>query len=205
MHLEFHGAARTVTGSRHLLSIKGHRVLLDCGLYQGRREEADRLTALRNRMRQRIQSKLDYVHLNGSWEHRLPGNLNLSFEFVEGESILMALNKEVAVSSGSACTSASLEPSYVLRAVGIGSVGGLRGGAGGRRGQGRYRENIEHRQRDGMLRPFALRPPASARPAAGCGSSCRRRKRARSRARTGSLRKAGARCTAPGRCRARWW
>jgi cysteine desulfurase len=83
-------------------------------------EEADRLTALRNRMRQRIQSKLDYVHLNGSWEHRLPGNLNLSFEFVEGESILMALNKEVAVSSGSACTSASLEPSYVLRAVGIG-------------------------------------------------------------------------------------
>jgi cysteine desulfurase len=83
-------------------------------------EEADRLIALRNRMRQRIQSKLDYVHLNGSWEHRLPGNLNLSFEFVEGESILMALNKEVAVSSGSACTSASLEPSYVLRAVGIG-------------------------------------------------------------------------------------
>ena len=58
------------------------------------------------------------VLLNGSMEHRLPGNLNISFTFVEGESLLMAL-RDVAVSSGSACTSASLEPSYVLRAIGL--------------------------------------------------------------------------------------
>ena len=57
--------------------------------------------------------------VNGSLEHRLPGNLNISFAFVEGEALLMAL-KDVAVSSGSACTSASLEPSYVLRALGVG-------------------------------------------------------------------------------------
>ena len=60
------------------------------------------------------------MHVNGSLEHRLPGNLNVSFAYVEGESCLMALNKFVAVSSGSACTSASLEPSYVLRALGLG-------------------------------------------------------------------------------------
>jgi cysteine desulfurase len=59
------------------------------------------------------------VFVNGTMDHRLPGNLNISFAFVEGESLLMAL-KDVAVSSGSACTSASLEPSYVLRALGIG-------------------------------------------------------------------------------------
>ena len=57
--------------------------------------------------------------MNGSLEHRLPGNLNISFAFVEGEAMMMAL-KDVAVSSGSACTSASLEPSYVLRALGVG-------------------------------------------------------------------------------------
>jgi cysteine desulfurase len=62
---------------------------------------------------------LDYVHVNGSWEHRLPGNLNMSFVYVEGESLLMGIN-DVAVSSGSACTSATLEPSYVLKALGLG-------------------------------------------------------------------------------------
>jgi cysteine desulfurase len=62
---------------------------------------------------------LDEVYVNGSMEHRLPGNLNISFNFVEGEAMMMAI-KDVAVSSGSACTSASLEPSYVLRALGVG-------------------------------------------------------------------------------------
>merc|ERR1719231_1450444 len=64
-------------------------------------------------------SQLTDVILNGDEKHRYPGNLNLSFAYVEGESLLMAL-KNIAVSSGSACTSASLEPSYVLRAIGVG-------------------------------------------------------------------------------------
>jgi cysteine desulfurase len=82
-------------------------------------EEAAKLTALRNRLLDYLQKNLKEVHLNGSWEHRLPGNLNVSFAYVEGEGLMMAL-KDVAVSSGSACTSASLEPSYVLRALGVG-------------------------------------------------------------------------------------
>jgi cysteine desulfurase len=81
--------------------------------------EAVRLEALRARLLRAIQSRLTETYVNGSLEHRLPGNLNISFAFVEGESLLMAL-KDVAVSSGSACTSASLEPSYVLRALGVG-------------------------------------------------------------------------------------
>ena len=67
-------------------------------------------------------SQLDQVIMNGDPEQRYPGNVNLSFAFVEGESLLMAL-KNIAVSSGSACTSASLEPSYVLRAIGVEEVG----------------------------------------------------------------------------------
>jgi cysteine desulfurase len=82
-------------------------------------DEAVRLTRLRDRLHHGITSRLPEVYLNGSATHRLPGNLNLSFAFVEGESLLMAL-KDIAVSSGSACTSASLEPSYVLRALGVG-------------------------------------------------------------------------------------
>jgi cysteine desulfurase len=82
-------------------------------------EEAKRILALRERLRGRLQTKLDSIQLNGSLEHRLPGNLNVSFAFVEGEAMMMAM-KEVAVSSGSACTSASLEPSYVLHAMGVG-------------------------------------------------------------------------------------
>jgi cysteine desulfurase len=81
--------------------------------------EAPRLRALRDRLLHGIQARLIETYVNGSLEHRLPGNLNISFAFVEGESLLMAL-KDVAVSSGSACTSASLEPSYVLRALGVG-------------------------------------------------------------------------------------
>jgi cysteine desulfurase len=81
--------------------------------------EAGRLTGLRERLWAGIRAHLDSVHLNGHPRLRLPGNLNVSFEYVEGESLLMSL-KEVAVSSGSACTSASMEPSYVLKALGAG-------------------------------------------------------------------------------------
>ena len=80
--------------------------------------ESKRLLALRERLRTRLTSELDMVTVNGTLEHRLPGNLNVSFSCVEGEALMMAI-KDVAVSSGSACTSASLEPSYVLRALGV--------------------------------------------------------------------------------------
>ncbi len=82
-------------------------------------KETERLLRLRERLRQGIMGKLDEVYLNGHPMQRLPGNLNLSFAFVEGESLLMGL-KDIAVSSGSACTSATLEPSYVLKALGVG-------------------------------------------------------------------------------------
>ncbi|MCC6557916.1 MAG: IscS subfamily cysteine desulfurase [Polyangiaceae bacterium] len=81
--------------------------------------EARRILGLRERLRHRLIKDLDAIQLNGSLARRLPGNLNVSFNFVEGEAMMMAI-KEVAVSSGSACTSASLEPSYVLHAMGIG-------------------------------------------------------------------------------------
>jgi len=82
-------------------------------------EETARLQGMRDRLRAKLEGSLDYVHVNGSWEHRLPGNLNMSFVYVEGESLLMGIN-DIAVSSGSACTSATLEPSYVLKALGLG-------------------------------------------------------------------------------------
>jgi cysteine desulfurase len=82
-------------------------------------QESCRLAGLRNRLRDRITGKLDEVYINGSMEHRLPGSLNISFAYVEGESLLMGIN-DIAVSSGSACTSATLEPSYVLKALGTG-------------------------------------------------------------------------------------
>ena len=81
--------------------------------------ESGKMAELRDRLRDRIMSRLDEVFINGSWEHRLPGNLNISFAYVEGESLLMGIN-DIAVSSGSACTSATLEPSYVLKALGTG-------------------------------------------------------------------------------------
>src|ERR1700685_708370 len=82
-------------------------------------KESCKLAGLRNRLRDRIMGGLDEVYINGSWEHRLPGNLNISFAYVEGVSLLMGIN-DIAVSSGSACTSATLEPSYVLKALGAG-------------------------------------------------------------------------------------
>ncbi len=81
--------------------------------------ETARLTAMRDYLRKRLEAKLDYVAVNGNMEHHLPGNLNMSFVYVEGESLLMGIN-DIAVSSGSACTSATLEPSYVLKALGLG-------------------------------------------------------------------------------------
>ena len=78
-----------------------------------------RLSALRDRLNAKLHESLDEIYINGSLEHRLPHNLNISFAYVEGESLLMGIN-DVAVSSGSACTSASLEPSYVLKALGAG-------------------------------------------------------------------------------------
>jgi cysteine desulfurase len=95
-------------------------------------DESQRILRLRERLHAGITARLDEVYLNGHPTHRLPGNLNLSFAFVEGESLLMGLNGSVhpiaaaasmapiAVSSGSACTSATLEPSYVLKALGVG-------------------------------------------------------------------------------------
>ena len=81
--------------------------------------DADRLRKLRDYLNERLHKNLDELYINGSMEHRLPHNLNISFAYVEGESLLMGIN-DVAVSSGSACTSASLEPSYVLKALGAG-------------------------------------------------------------------------------------
>lgn len=82
-------------------------------------EENKKIAALRDRLKDRLFKELDSLQINGSVQHRLPGNLNISFNFVEGEALMMAI-KDVAVSSGSACTSASLEPSYVLHSMGIG-------------------------------------------------------------------------------------
>ena len=81
------------------------------------RKRSKRLRALRDRLKDKLHAGLDEVYINGSMEHRLPNNLNISFAYVEGESLLMGIN-EIAVSSGSACTSATLEPSYVLKALG---------------------------------------------------------------------------------------
>ena len=81
--------------------------------------EGKRLAGLRDYMKDKFLNALDYTHVNGNMEHHLPNNLNISFVYVEGESLLMGIN-DIAVSSGSACTSATLEPSYVLKALGLG-------------------------------------------------------------------------------------
>src|SRR5271169_230418 len=81
--------------------------------------ESKRMAYLRDKLRGKLEAELDEVYINGTTEHRLPNNLNISFAYVEGESLLMGIN-DIAVSSGSACTSATLEPSYVLKALGAG-------------------------------------------------------------------------------------
>jgi cysteine desulfurase len=80
-------------------------------------EESRRLSFLRDKLKDKLLRELDEVYINGSMEHRLPHNLNVTFAYVEGESLLMGIN-DIAVSSGSACTSATVEPSYVLKALG---------------------------------------------------------------------------------------
>ena len=82
-------------------------------------EESKRLAFLRDKLKDKLVNNLDEVYINGSVEHRLPHNLSVSFAYVDGESLLMGMN-DIAVSSGSACTSATLEPSYVLKALGAG-------------------------------------------------------------------------------------
>ena len=82
-------------------------------------DESKRLAGLRDRLQDAILSRVDEAFLNGHPERRLPHNLNISFAYVEGESVLMGLNKEVALASGSACTSSTLEPSYVISALGV--------------------------------------------------------------------------------------
>ena len=84
-------------------------------------EESKRLAALRDRLQEQILSKVDEAYVNGHPDRRLPHNLNISFAYVEGESVLMGLNREAALASGSACTSATLEPSYVISALGVDS------------------------------------------------------------------------------------
>jgi cysteine desulfurase len=81
--------------------------------------EAKREIELRDYLKNKLETALDYTQVNGNMDHHLPGNLNMSFIYVEGESLLMGIN-DIAVSSGSACTSATLEPSYVLKALGLG-------------------------------------------------------------------------------------
>ena len=82
-------------------------------------EESVRLAALRDRLKDGIMTQVDECYINGSLEHRLPGNINISFAHIKGETLLMAIN-DVALSSGSACTSATPEPSYVMKALGVG-------------------------------------------------------------------------------------
>jgi cysteine desulfurase len=106
------------SGTLNVPGIVGFGKAADLMLKEGPTENP-RIFAQRERLRKHLTSSLEEVMLNGSFEHRLPGNLNVSFAFVEGEGLMMAI-KDVAVSSGSACTSASLEPSYVLRAMGVG-------------------------------------------------------------------------------------
>lgn len=106
------------SGTLNVPGIVGFGKAADIMMKDGPAENA-RILGQREHLRELLNSSLEEVQLNGSLEHRLPGNLNVSFAFVEGEAMMMAI-KDVAVSSGSACTSASLEPSYVLRAMGVG-------------------------------------------------------------------------------------
>tara|TARA_B100001250_G_scaffold278122_1_gene240558 strand:- start:203 stop:820 length:618 start_codon:yes stop_codon:yes gene_type:complete len=106
------------SGTLNVTGIVGFSKALELAMFE-MASEAERLTGLRQRLYDKLNSELDYLFLNGHPTERLPNNLNISFGYVEGESLMMGVS-DLAVSSGSACTSASLEPSYVLRALGVG-------------------------------------------------------------------------------------
>ncbi|MBC8406643.1 MAG: IscS subfamily cysteine desulfurase [Planctomycetes bacterium] len=106
------------SGTLNVPGVVGFAKALELSL-QNREAEQQRVRALRDRLQQRLMDKLDYLTLNGDPEQRLACNLNISFAYIEGESLVLGI-PGIAVSSGSACTSASLEPSYVLRAMGVG-------------------------------------------------------------------------------------
>jgi len=120
-------------------------------------EESRRVLALRERLRRALFESLDFVTLNGSLERRLPGNLNVSFAFVEGESLIQALG-DVAVSTGSACTTATLEPSHVLEALGVDEPLAR---ASLRFGLGRFNTEAEVDEVAGLLRRGVARLRAS--------------------------------------------
>ena len=105
------------SGTLNVAGIVGFAKACELMMSEGPEENA-RIKGLRDRLQRRLEAGLDELTLNGDAERRLAGNLNISFAFVEGEGLMMAI-KDVAVSSGSACTSASLEPSYVLKAMGL--------------------------------------------------------------------------------------
>ena len=106
------------SGTLNVTGIVGFSKALELAMFE-MASEAERLTGLRQRLFDHLNSELDYLFLNGHPTQRLPNNLNISFGYVEGESLMMGVS-DLAVSSGSACTSASLEPSYVLSALGVG-------------------------------------------------------------------------------------
>jgi len=83
-------------------------------------QDAERLSKLRDKLESRLKSEMEEVYINGNVLHRMPHVTNMSFKHVEGEGLMMTFNQDIALSSGSACTSASLEPSYVLVALGLG-------------------------------------------------------------------------------------
>jgi cysteine desulfurase len=105
------------SGTLNVPGIVGFAKAVELLIAEGSVENA-RIARLRDRLEARFLRELSHVQINGSRSHRLPGNLNISFKYVEGESLMLGI-KEIAVSSGSACTSASLEPSYVLAALGV--------------------------------------------------------------------------------------
>lgn len=117
-----HGGAQEKNrraGTENVANIVGLGKAIELA-YKNLEEHNLRLTKLRNRLIEKITSSIDYVRLNGHPENRLPGNVNLSFEFIEGEALLLSLDMVgIAASSGSACTSGSLDPSHVLLAIGL--------------------------------------------------------------------------------------